>query len=196
MKKKLIKLVLSLALIGSGLVAGDISLHEPHAKSLVGLEGGYSTLDYNKDTQAITSVALSSIGLKLGAETKDFRVFLSGRYFYDSTAKYEYLTTYGGEIQYKFNPSKAFNFFIGINGGYAAMRFDPDNDDFGPRSISTPYFGGDLGTNIHLGKDVDFELGGRVMSIQTTHKSTINGDYNIGNIVNVYASVIFKWQMD
>jgi hypothetical protein len=190
MKKELQKIILSLVLVGSTLVA-EIE----DTKSLVGLEGGYSTLDYNQDTQAITSLALSSIGLKLGAETKDFRVFLSGRYFYDSTAKYEYLTTYGAEIQYKFNPSRAFNFFLGANLGYASMRFDM-NDTFGPRTISSPYFGGDLGTNIHLGKSTDLEIGGRVMSIQATHTSNSSPNYTVGNIVNVYASVIFKWQMD
>ncbi|MDF1876755.1 hypothetical protein JHD47_02875 [Sulfurimonas sp. SAG-AH-194-L11] len=196
MKKELTRIVLSLAFIGTTLVAAGVPSYETNVKSLVGIEGGYSSLDYNKNSQVIQSVSLSNLGLKLGAETKDFRVFLSGRYFYDSTAEYEYLTTYGGEIQYKFNPSKAFNFFIGVNGGFASMRFDPAADNFGPRSVSGPYFGGDLGANIHLGREMDLELGGRVMSIQATHTSATYGDYNIGNIVSVYASLIFKWTMD
>lgn len=195
MKKELQKIALSLVLIGSTLSAGSIPSYEANTNSLVGIEGGYSSLDYNKDTQSITSVGLANLGLKVGAESKDYRVFLSGRYFYDVNAEYEYLTTFGAEIQYKFNPSKAFNFFIGANGGYSAMRFDT-GDGFGPRSIAAPYFGADVGTNIHITKGMDFELGGRVMSIQATHVSDTYGDYNIGNIVNVYASLIFKWQMD
>ncbi len=195
MKNKLKKMVFSLALLGSTLSVADMSSYEPDTKSLVGIEGGYSRLDYNKDTQAITSVRLVNAGLKLGAETQDFRAFISGRYFYDSSAKYEYLTTFGGELQYKFNVSKVFDLFLGVNGGYAFLRFDT-GDGFGPRSVASPYFGGDIGGNVHLGKKLDLELGGRVMSIQATHNSVAYGDYNIGNIVNAYASLIFKWQMN
>ena len=193
--KELTKIVLSLALLGSTLSAGELPAYEPNTKSLVGIEGGFSSLDYNKDSQSISSVGLANLGLKLGAETRDFRVFVSGKYFYDASAKYEYLTTFGGEVQYKFNPSKAFDFFIGVNAGYSSMRFDT-SDGFGPRSVSSPYFGGDIGTNIHLSEDMDFELAGRVMSIQATHSSVTYGDYHVGNIVNVYASLIFKWRMD
>lgn len=195
MKIYLKKAVLCLTLLGSVLSAGEILSYQPEVRSLVGIEGGYSSLDYHKDSQAITSARLSNIGLKLGAETDDFRVFVSGRFFHDVTNRYEYLTTFGGEIQYKLSPVKAFDFFIGINGGYSFMRFD-SGDGFGPRSINAPYFGGDIGTNIHLGSKTDLEIGGRVMSIQATHASNTYGDYNIGNIVNAYASLIFKWQLD
>ena len=193
-KRTIKKALLVATLVAMPLMAGDS--YEFKTSSLVGIEGGVSSLDYYKNSNAISSVSLGNVGLKLGAETKDFRVFLSGRYFYDPSAEYEYLVTYGGEIQYKFNVSKAFNVYLGANGGYASMRFDPANDGFGPRSLSAPYFGGDIGTNIHLGDATDLEIGGRVMSIQATHTSSTYGDYHIGNIVNVYASLIFKWKMD
>ena len=189
---KLVVLLFTLATVP--LMAGES--YDFETTSLVGIEGGASSLDYYKNSNAISSVGLANVGLKLGAETKDFRIFLSGRYFYDSSAEYEYLVTYGAEVQYKFNVSKAFNLYLGANGGYASMRFNPVNDSFGPRSLSSPYFGGDIGANIHLSDATDFEIGGRVMSIQATHNGGTFGNYHIGNIVNVYASLIFKWKMD
>ena len=195
MIKNRLKAILVLAILATVPLMAENS-YEFQTKSLIGIEGGYSSLDSHKNNQAINSIGLANLGIKIGAETEDFRVFLSGRYFYDPSAEYEYLVTYGAEIQYKFNVSKAFNIYLGANGGYSSMRFDPANDGFGPRSLSAPYFGGDIGTNIHLNDATDFEIGGRVMSIQATHTSSTYGDYHIGNIVNVYASLIFKWKMD
>ncbi|SFV61219.1 hypothetical protein MNB_SM-4-955 [hydrothermal vent metagenome] len=189
-------IILSLVLLGSTLSAGTSS-YEPNTKSLVGLEGGYSSLDYESGVNLNNSqgdTGLANLGLKIGAETRDFRVFLSGRYFYDSSSRYDYLTTIGGEIQYKFNPSKAFNIFLGVNAGLANAKTRIEGESFS-RTFSDFYVGGDLGTNIHLGKATDLELGARVMSIQSTNTKN-DVSYRIGNIVNVYASLIFKWSMD
>ena len=93
MNKQIKATIIGLALLGTALSA-ETSPYEYSAKSLVGIEGGYSGLDYNKDSQSIQSVKLANVGLKIGAESKDFRFFLSGRYFYDSTTKYEYLKTF------------------------------------------------------------------------------------------------------
>ncbi|MDQ7043339.1 MAG: hypothetical protein Q9M34_07375, partial [Sulfurimonas sp.] len=165
------------------------------SNSLMGVEVGGSSIDYTyNNANSPQDVTVSSLGLKLGAETKDFRAFIDGKYFYDSSSTYDYIVTYGGALQYKLNPSKLFNIFLGVNAGIANIRFIPaDGSPY--RSMSSPYFGGDLGVNIHLGNTMDLELGGRVMSIQDTN--TINNvEYRIGNIVNAYASLIFKWQMD
>ena len=192
------KIVLGIALLATPLMAD----YEFNTKSLVGIEGGASTLDFENgvnlnNTQGSTSIA--NLGLKLGAETEDFRAFLSGRYFYDSSNKYDYLTTFGVEIQYKFNVSKIFNIYMGVNGGFANAKFRGTDingvEETFSRTISDPYFGGDIGTNIHLGNTTDLEIGGRIMSVQATNtKNSVS--YRIGNIVNVYASLIFKWQMD
>jgi len=135
----------------------------------------------------------------LGAETKDFRVFLSGRYFYDSSSSYDYIVTYGAEIQYKFNVSKVFNVYMGANAGIANLAFRASGESF-TRTISDPYFGGDLGVNIHLGDSVDWELGGRVMSIQADNirkdSTGVSKTYHVNEIVSAYTSIIFKWKMD
>ena len=192
--------VVSLALpfFVSSLMATNISRYDVETYSLVGVEAGYSTLDYEKD--ASTSQYRANIGhggLKLGAETDDFRAFLSGRY-YMGESSYDYITTFGAELQYKFNAFEGVNFFIGANGGIANMKFHVENETFS-RTISDYYIGGDIGTNIHLSEVLDLEIGSRVISIQAENTKKVESDYityRIGNMVTGYASLIFKWQMD
>ena len=190
-KNKIRATIIGLTLIGATLSA-EILPYQYDENSLIGVEGGYSTLDYNKASQSIQSVKLLNAGLKIGAESKNFRVFLSGRYFQDSTAEFKQLTTFGGELQYKFISLETFNLFVGANGGYANVRFDT-GDGFGTRSTSTSYFGADIGANIHLGQNMDLELGSRIISLQATHVSNTFGNYYIDKIMNIYVSLIFKW---
>ena len=201
MKNKIKSIVVAGSLLlGSATFAGENFYSQ--TKSLVGIEGGYSSLDYENGVRTNNqqdAVSLGNIGLKLGAETEDFRVFLSGAYFFDSSSQYDYLTTYGLAIQYKFNVTKAFNIYLGANGGLmnAKVRAKDSSgvEETFSRTFSDPYFGGDLGANIHLGDLVDLELGARVMSVQT--ENTQGGvTYRLGNIVQGYGSLIFKWQMD
>jgi len=192
-KNKMKTIILSAALTATSLLA-DISDYEFKTKSLVGIEGGFNVVDYvYNSANSPKSSNLASAGLKIGAETRDFRVFLSTRYLFDTGNEYDYIVTYGGEVQYKFNASEVFNFYLGVNGGMANIRFTPPIGTY--RTITSPYFGGDMGTNIHLGDTMDLELGARVMSIQETN--TIDGiEYRFNNIITGYASLIFKWQMD
>lgn len=194
-KNRLKTLLVGATLIGTSLLA-DTSTYDFGSHSLVGIEGGYSRLGYEYGTRAsnnVNSVWISHAGLKIGAETEDFRVFLSGRYFYDSSRVHDYIVTYGGEFQYKFNATKVFNFYMGVNAGIANLKFRSSTESYS-RTISDPYFGGDLGINIHLGSKVDWEIGGRVMSIQADN--TRDGKtYHVNEIVSAYSSIIFKWQM-
>jgi len=200
-KNKLKIVILGLALSTASLMAGEVSYDDFHTKSLVGIEGGYSALGYEYGTPTNNSINrtwVGNAGLKIGAETKDFRAFLSGRYYYDTSREHDYIVTYGGEIQYKFNVTKLFNVFLGANGGIANLAFRANGENF-TRTISEPYFGGDLGANIHLGKSVDWELGGRVMSIQADNTKIVNGvskTYHVNQLVTAYTSIIFKWTMD
>lgn len=196
-KNRLKTVVLGLALTASSLIAGDMSEYEFQTNSLVGIEGGYDAIGYEFGTptnNTINRAWVGHAGLKIGAETKDFRVFLSGRYYYDSSSKHDYIVTYGAELQYKFNVTKLFNVYMGANAGIANMSFRASGENFS-RTISDPYFGGDLGVNVHLGKSVDWELGGRVMSIQADNIRE-GKTYHVNEIVTAYTSLIFKWQMD
>jgi len=192
-KNRMKMIILGVALTATSLFA-DISDNEFNTKSLVGIEGGFNNVDYVYDgSSSPENTHLSSIGLKIGSETRDFRIFLSTKYLNDSGNKYDYIVTYGGEFQYKFNAFDFMNFFIGLNAGMANIRFIPPVGSY--TTISSPYYGGDVGMNIYLGNSVDLEFGGRVMSIQKT--DTINNiDYRFNKIVSAYASLIFKWDMD
>lgn len=195
-KNRLKKTLISIVLVGTSLMAEN-SESAYATTSLLGIEGGYSSLGYENSTSASNkdyNAGLANIGLKIGAETKDFRVFLSGRYFNDTDDSFSYITTYGGEIQYKFNVSKKFNLFIGVNGGIASMKFKAPAET-ASRTISDPYLGGDLGLNIHFGDSTDLEFGGKIMSIQATNTKN-NVSYLMGNMVTGYASLIYKWKMD
>ena len=191
---------LSILLTASSLVA-DISKYEFQTKSLVGIEGGYNNLPYENGTSLSSdqdSAKVGHAGLKVGAETEDFRAFLSARY-YMGESRYDYLATYGAELQYKMNATDFMNFYIGANAGIANMKFrgklSSGAEESFSRTIQDLYLGGDIGTNIHLGENTDLEIGARVMSIQAENtKNSVT--YRIGNLVSGYASIIFKWQMD
>ena len=195
-KNNINKIILGVVLTSTSLFA-DISTDEFETNSLVGIEGGYSTLDYENGTNAISEqydVKIAHAGLKVGAETRDFRIFLSGRYYFDSSKDYDYIATYGVELQYKLNVAEAMNFYIGANAGIANMKFQVNNETFS-RTINDPYIGADLGANIHLTKALDLEIGARVLSVQAENTKE-NVTYNIGNLITGYTSLIFKWQMD
>lgn len=180
------------ALVGS-LVASDTSEYLVDTYSLVGFEGGYGNIDVDNDVGGVASTTIHKFpygGIKIGAQSEDYRLFVSARYY--NTDELDYLTTYGAELQYMFNVSSYMNFYLGVNGGIANSKLVVSGTS---RTISDPYIGGDAGMNIHLGETVDLELGARVMSIDAANK--IGGvTYTFNSIVSGYASIIFKYKMD
>lgn len=185
------KIILAGALLGSSLSAGGFG-----DKSLIGIEGGYSSMGMERSAPDEGTLSdkqqIPSLGLKIGAESKNFRIFLGTRYFNDSD--FDYIATYGIEGQYLMNISQSANFFIGINGGMANMKFLIPSES-SPRTLSDTYYGGDVGFNIHVSDSIDFELGARMMDLQFENtKSSIS--YRFDSIVSGYASLIYKFQMD
>ena len=177
MKKNLTKIVLATMMAAAPMAASDFTYS---TNSLFALEGGYSSLN---DTSAGgryygKTDDFGSYGLKIGAESKNYRIFAQANYH--DIKDFDYAYTYGAALQYKFNFADSANFFIGINGGYADMKIRTLN-------VSDPYFGGDAGFNYHASELIDLELAARLMKI--------NNDA-IDNIVTGYASIIFKYQMD
>jgi hypothetical protein len=194
MKKVISKIVLAGLVVGTSLVADSSSVFD-NGVSLVGIEGGIGTMktEVNTATSAQKKdYSVPSIGLKVGAEYGNYRVFLSGRYF--SQSDFDYITTFGVEGQYLFNFSKAANVFIGANAGIANMKFLADGEN-SSRSLSDPYLGGDIGVNFHVNENFDLELGARVMNlISENNKNDVT--YKFDNIVSGYASLIYRYQMD
>lgn len=190
----MIKRILKSAVLASALMAtslmAEVSEYEYNTYSLVGLEGGYSSFDYTNTTSE--TLSLNHGGFKIGGQSENYRLFLSIR-AYDS-ADFDYARTYGVEGQYLFNFSKYVNFFLGINGGVADMKFI-DSASGDSVKVYDPYYGGDAGFNIHIGDMADLELGARIMTINSDVTVGVN-TYEIDNIVTGYASIIFKYKMD
>lgn len=191
MKKILNKVLLSSLLISSSAVA-ESDPYTVDTYSLLGFEGGMSSISYERDTPSMSDkYQMPYGGIKIGGQSEDYRVFLSGRYY--NSPDLDYMTTIGGELQYMFNFSSAMNFFIGVNGGVANIKFTDSNSV--SRTISDPYYGGDAGFNLHLGDAADVELGARVMSIDAQNIKN-NVTYQFNTNISAYVSFIFKYKMD
>ena len=195
MKNLILKIITIIVFINVAVLA-ESSPYAFNTKSLIAIEGSYSSLDAkNDDTPALEDKTdFRAVGLKVGAQTDNYRFFLSGRY--NIISGYDYAYSFGAEAQYILNFSHVANLFLGFNSGLVSYKLEDSSGD--TRVYDSPYFGGDAGINIHLSKSIDFELGGRIVSLtdaeSTSDKNSIV--YLFDNIVSGYASIIFKYNMD
>ena len=185
MKKSIKKIILTILLTLTPLTAAEYK-----NLSLIGLEGGYNTMDVSNDDTPVVSdtYSFSSLGIKLGAEMEYYRLFLSARYY--PVSGFDYAYTMGAELQYLVNFSKLANLFIGINTGIAEMQFLDTKKV--SRTISDQYIGGDIGINYHYSKSFDWEFGMRMMSLNAENERN-NVTYTFDNMTSVYTSIIFKY---
>jgi len=192
MKKRLTKAVLAVSLLTMPVLSVADEYH-----SLFAIEGSYNNIDVetaNLNGVEVQSSGFGGVGIKIGAESHNYRIFLSGRYF--DAKDFNKLDTIGGEFQYKFNFSQPVNFFLGVNGGYTYMKIGADTLRALP-SVDTKslYYGGDAGFNYHLSELIDLEAGVRFMRLNKNLKrSGVNFDFS--SFTSAYTSVIIKWQMD
>ena len=194
MKSIIQKKVLGILMTAAPLMAFDFI---KTTESLFAVEGGYSTLhnDVNDLSQGIinqnNNIETGHFGLKLGAQGRNYRVFLSGRN-YISNSSHTILTA-GGEAQYKFNFSKLANFFLGVSAGVAQIKIAENND--ATTSTRMPYYGGDVGFNYCASELIDLELGVKYMRLSEniSQGTTL---YNLSDMSSMYGSIIIKWQMD
>jgi len=191
MKKTILKAITTLGLLST--VTLSASSYTYNTRSLVGIEGGYNTFDVENVSTAVRETKkFAGLGLKIGAQTDNYRLFLSARNsFIDG---YDYALTFGAEAQYLMNFSSFMNMYIGASTGYATMRFVDSNSL--SREVASPYFGGDVGFNVHLGDELDFEIGGRIVKLADSSHTQNAITYNFDNIVSGYMSLIFKYSMD
>ena len=177
MKKMFTKVAAAALMVSAPLMAGNYSFE---TNSLFGIEGGYNSFDVSgAGGNGTTTKEFAGVGVKIGAETTNYRIFINGRGY--SIDGFDYAYTYGIALQYKFNFAKQADFFIGGNGGMADMK----PKDTTLASINESYFGGDVGFDIHASELIDIQLGGRIIHIA-----------NFDNMATGYASIIIKWQMD
>ena len=197
MKNRLSKIVVSALLITSSLMADESpSLYSyDGVYSFVGIEGGIGRLDVERDdgtTSTINKKDMYGGGLKIGAQTDNYKIYLNANY-YDADS-FDYMTTYGVGLQYMFNFSKGMNAFLGVNTGIANMRFLISGET--SRTISDPYVGGEAGFNVHLGDELDLEIGARILSLDATNIMSGAPTFTFDNIISGYASINFKYKMD
>ena len=183
------KIILATLLSISPLL-GDNLNYEYNGLSLVGLELGYSSFDVENDDTPVMreTYKFASGGLKIGAQTENYRIFLSARNM--QISDFEHANTFGGELQYLINFSQYANFYLGVNAGLAEMQV-VDTADV-TRSISDPYFGGDIGMNLHVNDSIDLEFGVRAMSLNVENDKN-NVVYTFNRIISGYTSLIFKY---
>ncbi len=188
MKKRLVKVVLALALLS----ISTPSMADEY-NSLFGIEIG-SKIDNNFYIRGeeIQKSWFGNAGLKVGAESEDFRFFLNARYH--NAKDFDKINTYGGEIQYKFNFTKYANIFFGVNAGLANIRV-AKSTKWPSVNTNIRYRGVDVGFNIHATELIDFEIGTRYMKLDTKAIQDLY-TYDFASLKIAYASVIFKWKMD
>lgn len=198
-KNKFKKTVLMSVLLSVSLMAQNSYKLSSDTNSLIAIEGGYSRINSEFNNLATSSYSqngsdLYNIGLKIGAETEDYRAFLSLNYYNDNSNTYDYIATYGVAFEYKFNISSETNMFVGLNGGIANMKFLLSAENV-PRTLSNPYLGGEAGFNFAMSKVTDFEVGARYINIQAVNTKN-NQKYILNDMLSYYMSFIFKFKMD
>jgi len=194
LKNRLKNVLIASVLVSSSLMASSYSYN---TVSLLGIEGGYANATADTtypDAYKTNDTNLVDMGLKIGAETDSYRIFLGARYYYDIDDNFDYLSTYGIDLQYKFNFSPKANFFIGVGGGIANAKLTLDGENF-DRTISDGYYNVDVGFNIHVTSGTDIELGARYLEVDA-HNIKNDIDFQLNSMVSAYGSVIFKWRMD
>ena len=189
------KTLLTLSLLTSSLIAEDSAYY---SSPLVGIELGLSSIKSETYTTSNTSYSSNNnnvgfTGLKIGAETKHYRIFLNSNYYIDNNDIYDYFITYGIQGQYLFDVSSNFDLFIGLEGGLANINFKLANENFS-RSVTDTYIGADAGINIKT-EDFDIEFGGRVLGLDAENINN-NVVYKHNRVSSIYLSLIFKYDKD
>ena len=182
------------AAICSSAVMADTVIYPDY--SLIGIEGGMTSVNSDIDTPTSSdsvNKTVQNIGIKIGAESYNYRIFLTANYYTNPDSSYDYMGTYGGELDYLLNVSSKVNLYLGVNAGIANMKFKAPNETT-KRLISNPYYGADAGLNFHASKLIDLELGARLMMLDATNTKN-NVTYTFNNFVTGYVSIIFKYEM-
>jgi len=192
MNNNLQKAILAAMIATAPLAASEYSFD---SHSLFAIEGGVSNLSGDVSTGAtsnnVQEKKFGHVGLKLGAETEDFRAFIDGRYYFAD--EFSTLSTAGASLQYKFNFTEPVNYFIGANAGMAHMKIKADGIN-PSASTTTSYIGADTGFNFHAAQNIDLELGLRYIHLND-ELTQANTTYTFNSITSAYASVIFRFKM-
>jgi hypothetical protein len=192
------------------LLSVSLSAYDSTSRSLVGIETGYGQFDYSASNDDNINMGRTSssedfgiLGLKIGAQTDEFRLFIDAHY-YQVGGAFDYANSYGLSFQYLIAITKDLNFFIGLNGGLMNLKV-VDSAIGKSYEYSDPYFGGDVGFNYDIYNTLALEVGLRYININADNKQyykdtdtgdTLSRTYKVEQMINIYTSLIFKFYMD
>lgn len=197
MLKKVLSSAILLAAVSAS--AGENYFdNEWDAKGLIAIEGAGGSMNLiTTDTSvdpavsATDSTGAGSVSLKLGGESRFYRLFLAGTYYLldapntsESSA-----TSLGLQIDYLIRAGEHFNIFMGLNGGGIYSDFKQDVVGGTTSESNTDgYAGAQAGVNIDIIDNLGVELGAR-------YKHVFSGEdvAAIDNMFEGYASIVFKF---
>ena len=194
----MLKKVLSSAILLAAMNASageNYFANEWDAKGLIAIEGAGGSINLiAKDATTITtseSTSAGSVSLKLGGESRDYRLFLAGTYYLLDAPNTSSSTaaSLGLQIDYLIRAGEHFNIFMGLNGG--GIYSDFENDSTGTTEYTTNtdgYAGAQAGVNIDIIDSLGIELGARYK-----HVFAADDVYTIDNMYEGYAAIVFKF---
>ncbi len=196
----MLKKVLSSAILLAAMNASaseNYFANEWDAKGLIAIEGAGGSMSLaDKNTTTISqseSTGAGSVSLKLGGETKFYRLFLSGTYYLldaPNTTK-STAASLGLQMDYLIRAGEHFNIFMGLNGGGIYSDFEYAGTVPGTTEYTTntdAYAGAQAGVNIDIIDNLGIELGARYK-----HVFSADDVYTIDNMYEGYASIVFKF---
>ncbi len=172
--------------------------NEWDAKGLIAIEGSGGSLslkNQNASTIALDdSTGAGSVALKLGGESKFYRLFLEGRYYMLNASDYDSskAASLGVQIDYLIRAGEHFNIFMGLNGGGIYSKFQKDAITATTPSVQHTnkdgYIGAQAGVNIDIIDNLGIELGAR-----TKYIFAADDVVAISNAYEGYAAIVFKF---
>jgi len=200
----MLKKVLSSAILLAAMNASageNYFANEWDAKGLIAIEGaaGSTNTSYRDTTTTPgstiitndeTSAAVSG-SLKLGGETKFYRLFLAGSYYQLDVPNTSVSTamSLGLQVDYLIRAGEHFNIFMGLNGGGIVSTFDYDVAGVVTSTTNQNGYGGaQAGANIDLIDNLGIELG-----VRAKHVFSDNDTFAIDDMFEAYGSIVFKF---
>ncbi len=200
MLKKVLSSAILLAAVNAS--AGEnYFANEWDAKGLIAIEGagGSADLSYRDTTTTPgstiivadeTSAAVAG-SLKLGGESKHYRLFLAGTYYQLDAPNTSASTamSLGLQIDYLIRAGEHFNIFMGLNGGGIVSTFEYDVAGVVTSDTNQNGYGGaQAGANIDIIDNLGVELG-----VRAKHVFAADNAYVIDNMYEAYGSIVFKF---
>ena len=194
--KKIVSIIATLFVLATTAQAAESSaLDNWGVKTIIGIEGGFGQTSIETNATGATNQTpyLGGLGLKLGAEGQEYRIYIDGRYYIIDGVEFAF--SGGATIQYIFRFSNFMNYFVGIEAGVTSFRYKVENESFTRETGLQLYYGANTGFNFDITDSVGIELGGRymVMDAANTKDGVLT---KIPYIAEGYLAIDFKYVME